>query len=315
MGSRQRWRRWELLTATVLLVVVSGCAPAGPGDAPESQAPESRAPVSVPSSVSPTSTGWPDETNTGVPEGTTLTPWTGDCTITEPGTVIDARTVDCDLRIQTTDVIITRSVINGQVMVRQPAEDGYSFSISDSNVNVGERLVTGLGNGNFTAERVEVTGGNRSMNCQTNCTIEHSWVHGQAGDPEGAAHLSGIRMSQNTTIRFNTITCDAPRIPPGSGCSSALTGYGGFAPVQNNLVEGNHFVAGTSSFCAFGGASEGKEFSDESRDIRFIDNVFDRGETGQCGIHGSIVAFDPDAPGNVWEGNTWDDGEPLPPRN
>ncbi len=222
--------------------------------------------------------------------------------------------VECDLRIRTTDVSITRSEIRGIVVVRQPT-DGYSFSISDSLVLAGNRLVTGIGNGNYTALRVEVVGGRRSMNCAVNCTIEDSWVHGQDGDPDGEAHLSGIRMGQDTVIRNNTITCEAERIAPASGCSSALTGYGDFAPVQNNLIEGNRFVAGTSSFCAFGGASRGKEFSAGSRDIRFINNVFERGETGQCGIHGSIVAFDGDAPGNVWVGNTWDDGEPLPRRN
>lgn len=257
---------------------------------------------------------WPDASTTGVPAGTTLTPWTGECDITENDTIIDGRLVECDLRILATGVTITRSEIRGIVVNRNP-EDGYSFTISDSLVVAGQRLVTGVGNGNFTASRVEVVGGKRSMNCEMDCIIEDSWVHAQSGDSEGAAHLSGIRMGQDTVIRNNTITCEAERIPPASGCSSALTGYGDFAPVQNNLIEGNRFVAGTSSFCAFGGATRDKDFSDASRDVRFINNVFERGETGECGIHGAIVAFDSAAPGNLWEGNTWDDGSELPARN
>ena len=50
-------------------------------------------------------------------------------------------------------------------------------------------------------------------------------------------------------------------------------------------------------------------------DIRFIDNVFERGESGTCGIHGAIEAFDVGAPGNVWQNNLYDDGEPVSPRN
>ena len=127
--------------------------------------------------------------------------------------------------------------------------------------------------------------------------------------------MGGIRMTQKTTLRHNTITCDGPRTPPGSGCSAGLTGYGGFAPVQDNLIEGNLFIGGTSSFCAFGGSSDGKQFSDGARDIRFIDNMFERGPTGKCGNLGAISGFDASAPGNVWKGNTWDDGTPLAPRD
>lgn len=257
---------------------------------------------------------WPNESNTGVPEGTQLTDYTGVCAITEPGTTIDAKTVNCDLSIRTTGVKITRSVINGNVSVRRPA-DGFNFTISDSEVHVGERLVTGLGNGNFAALRVEIVGGGRSVYCQSDCSIERSYVHGQTGDPDGKAHLSGIRMGQRTTLRFNTITCEGKRIPPASGCSAGLTGYGDFAPIRDNLIEGNLFIGGTSSFCAFGGSTKDKPYSNQARDIRFVNNVFTRGETGKCGILAPIEAFDSNAPGNAWRGNTWDDGSPIPPRN
>lgn len=284
---------------------------AGPAPSPE---PTTTAePMSQPP-LTPNQRQWPDATTTGVPDGTTLTRWTGECTITEDGTVIDARTVNCDLRIRAADVMITRSVINGNVILRD-LEEGHSFSISDSEVHVGERLLTGLGNGFFTAHRVEITGGGRSAYCATDCTIEDSWVHAQTGDPGGEAHLSGIRMGQNTTLRGNRIICEGDRTPPGSGCSAALTGYGDFRPIRNNLIENNFFHSGNASFCAFGGSSREKPFSGDARDVRFIDNVFERDADGSCGIHGPIVAFDSDAPGNVWENNRWSDGGRLPPRN
>ncbi|HQZ84123.1 MAG TPA: hypothetical protein PLB21_00655 [Actinomycetota bacterium] len=279
-----------------LLVVACGCSVVPP----------------EPNSAQPTAgPPWPGPDNTGVPDGTQLSSFTGDCIIKQPGAVIDAKIVNCNLRIRAQDVKITRSIINGNVSVPS-ASSGFSFAISDSEVNTGANLNTGLGNANYTAIRVEVTGGRRSAYCERNCTIEYSWIHGQAGDATGQAHLSGVRMSQDTTIRGNTLVCDAPRIPPGSGCSAALTGYGGFAPVQNNLIEGNIFYGGTASHCAYGGSSESKEFASETNHIRFVDNVFVRGDSGKCGSLGSIASFDPDAPGNEWSGNTWLGGEPFP---
>ena len=107
-------------------------------------------------------------------------------------------------------------------------------------MHIGDNLNTGLMRGNFTANRVEITGGRRSVYCEYNCTIENSWVHDQGGDPGGDAHFSGIRMGESTTVRHNTITCEALR-GPGTGCSAGLTGYGDFGPVQNNLIENNIF--------------------------------------------------------------------------
>jgi hypothetical protein len=273
--------------------------------------------VSEPAPISSISTSpgfvndWPNASDTGVPDGLELTAYSGPCVIDQPGAVIDAKLIDCSLRIRAADVVITRSRINGNINLRE-ADGDSSFSISDSEVHVGSALVTGIGNGNFSVNRVEITGGARSILCITSCTIENSWVHSQAGDPSGQAHLSGIRMGQRTVVRNNTIVCDGPRTPPGSGCSAGLTGYGGsFGPVRQNLIERNLFVRGDSSFCAFGGSSRGKEFSEQARDVVFRDNVFERGSNGKCGNLGPVSGFDSTAPGNVWQRNTWDDGSIL----
>ena len=225
--------------------------------------------------------------------------------------MIDAKIVNSSLRIMADNVRITRSITNGGVSVRY-ATDG-SFSISDSEVRIQNYLGTGLDRHNFTANRVEVTGGRRSIYCENNCTIENSWVHGQGEDPDGEAHMSGIRMSQNTTIRHNTITCDGVRTPPGSGCSAGLTGYGDFAPVRDNLIENNLFIGGTSTMCAYGGSSSSKPYAAQAGNIRFIDNVFVRGPSGHCGNLGTIASFDSSAPGNVWSNNLFDDGTPVRP--
>lgn len=256
---------------------------------------------------------FPSASNTGVPAGTPLTTYSGPCTITTAGTVIDAKIVNCSLSIRAAGVKITRSQVNGTVYT---GTDGSgSFSISDSQVNIGDRMGTGIGDANFTATRVHVTGGNRSINCFLKCTVQSSYVHGQFRDETGAAHESGIRIGSGSTIRGNTIACDAPDVPPDAGCSAALTGYGDFAVVQDNVIDGNLFLPTTGGFCAYGGSTAGKPYSSGVNDIKFTNNVFTRGAGGKCGYWGAITSFDVNAPGNVWSNNKWSDGTAVAPAN
>jgi hypothetical protein len=169
---------------------------------------------------SPSADRFPNTSNTGVPAGTTLSSYTGPCTITTAGTVIDAKTINCNLNIKAANVTISRSKINGTVATDENST-GYSFTISDSNVDVGNRPGTGIGAVNFTATRVEVTGGNRSINCWHDCVIRDSYVHGQFRDTTGTYHESGIRMGQNATIRHNTIESKLFRATTGGTAPTA----------------------------------------------------------------------------------------------
>ncbi|WP_297626858.1 DUF4082 domain-containing protein [Nocardioides sp.] len=252
----------------------------------------------------PVSSGWPNEGNTGVPAGTALTAYNGPMNITQAGAVIDAKTITGDLTISAPNVTVSRSSIVGTVGVGS----GGSLTISDSMIDAGNKEGTGLGETDFVAERIHVIGGNRSINCAEDCTVKDSYVHGQFKDESGYYHESGIRMGINSQILHNTIACDAPDVAPEAGCSAPLTGYGDFGPVQNNLIQNNLFKATPAYFCAYGGSSAGKPYSDDARGIRFIDNVFERGTTRKCGRAGPVTDFDTNAPGNEWTGNTYDDG-------
>jgi hypothetical protein len=261
---------------------------------------------------------WPNAANTGIPAGTALTAYSGPCTITTAGTIIDAKTINCDLIIQAANVQVKRSKINGSIATDENST-GYSFTISDSEVDIGNRAGTGVGAVNFTATRVHVYGGNRSMHCWNSCTITDSYVHAQFTDPSGTFHESGIRMGQSATFRHNTILCDAPDVPPDGGCSADLTGYGDFGPVQNNTIDHNLLAATTGGFCAYGGSSQGKPYSSQTNHIVYTNNVFKRGTnksdkgTFICGYYGAITDFDTAAPGNVWTNNKFDDGATLLP--
>jgi hypothetical protein len=267
---------------------------------------------------------WPGSNNTGLPVGTVLSPYTGPCTVTADDTEIDQMTVTCDpLLIEASNVTITRSKIEGSVLVDEP-DAGYSFSITDSEVDAGPIAPgdtddnSGIGKSNFTAMRVDVHGGKRGIWCEHECKVTDSWIHDQAPDPSGVAHESGMRMGDHGTISHNSILCNAPDFPPDAGCSANLTGYGDFAPIEHNTIHRNLMLATTGGACAYGGSSGddgSKPFGDQANNIVFEENVFQHGPSGKCGAYFPITDFDSTRPGNQWLNNVWDDGETLPPAN
>lgn len=267
---------------------------------------------------------WPYSGNTGIPAGTSLSTYTGGCTVTTDNLTLNAKTINCDpLTIEATNVKITKSKINGSVLIDDPGA-GYSFTITDTEINVGSIAPgstdddSGIGKSDFVATRVNVYGGKRGIWCEYDCTVKDSWIHDQAPDPSGTAHESGIRMGDHSTIQHNAIWCNAPDYPPDAGCSANLTGYGDFAPIQYNTIYRNLFVATTGGACAYGGSSGddgSKPYGDQARNIVFEDNIFQRGSGGKCGFYFPITDFDDSRPGNEWTNNRWDDGSILPPAN
>jgi len=277
--------------------------------------------VNTPGGKDPWGGCFPSAADTGVPDGTALTNYTGSCTITAANTVIDKKTVNCGyLNIKAAGVTITNSKINGSVWVDTP-NSGYSFTISDSTIDAGEVSATAndgkssIGKSNFVATRVETLRGIRGVWCEYNCVVQDSWIHGQDRDEGGAAHQSGVRMGDGSVIRNNTLSCDAPDVAPDAGCSADLTGYGDFAPIRNNLIERNLFMATPGGTCAYGGSSGSngsKPYGSQAANIVFRENVFQRKNalqsSGKCGNWFAIADFDRARPGNQFVGNRWDDG-------
>lgn len=268
--------------------------------------------TNVPGGRDPWGGCWPGPGNTGVPSGTSLSAYTGSCTVTTANTVIDSKMIICStLTIRATGVIIRRSLLQGTDVTNSGGTG--TFTIEDSTVVNGAReQCLCIGDHNFVARRVEVRGGNRSMYCASDCVIEDSWLHGQ--QLQGAQHGSGLREERNTSATHNVLVCDYPIVNDVTslGCSADLTGYPDFAPVHGNTIRRNLFLASiTSSFCAYGGATNGKPFSGDplnGTNQKFVENVFQRGGNSKCGFYGPVTDFAAGRSGNVWSGNVWDDG-------
>lgn len=282
-------------------------------------------PTPAPSPVPPSLSVWPDATNTGVPAGTVLSPYTGPCRITAANTVIDAKSINCGLVIAATGVKISRSLIKGNVTTADgiPSTGTRSVIITDSEIDAGADLNIGaLDAVNFEAYRLNIHGGHRGVWCMT-CVLQDSYIHTSTLPVDGAAHESAVRMSEYGQIIHNTMVCDAPNYGKDGGCSANLTGYGDYATVQYNTIRNNLFKATTGGTCAYGGSSgknNGAKPFPNAHHIVFEDNLFERGKGpsekgnfGLCGYYFPITDFDTSAPGNVWTGNKWDDGGILVP--
>jgi hypothetical protein len=234
-----------------------------------------------------------------VPPATSLTIYTGPCTITAP-TTITAKIVNCGTLFIRAATTIERSKVNGQVL--EDYVSSASVRVVDSEVDAGHIQGAAVSNTNVTVLRSNIHGGAASVQCGSNCTVQDSWLHGQYRPSGSDWHLDGFITNggDNMTLTHNTLACDEMT----GGCTADGFLAADFAQVTNVRFERNLFVASTQvQYCTYGGSNRLG-----SRNISYVNNTFQRGTTGQCGRYGVAIYTE----GAVWTGNVWDDGQPLP---
>ncbi|MBX7267811.1 hypothetical protein KIF24_18405 [Micromonospora sp. Llam7] len=239
--------------------------------------------------------------------------YSGSCTITKAGTVIDKRHVRCSLLIKAKNVVIRSSRVDGSVQLEG---GGYSVRIEDAEIDGGQAQAPAVGYENVTVLRSEIRGGQASVNCYRNCHVQDSWLHSQHLPDGGDWHLNAFLSNGGSDIRLvhNTLSCDRPNNAAGGGCTANASIFGDFGPNRNYTIQDNFFVASAEmSYCFYGGFDEHKEYGTQVSGIVVTGNVFQRGRNGKCGGHGPATSWARSAPGNVWRDNVWSDGKALPP--
>jgi len=309
---------------------------ASPTSATPSQAPGASAAPSASSSAKapsnshtpwgkpPSASGFPDATNTGVPRGTTLTPYTGPCTITTSNLVIDAKLIKCSVLVRAKGVVIKRSKIIGQLGTWE--DTPFSYTLEDSEVDAGIVQGAVVGSTNITVIRANIHGGATSVYCYSSCTIRDSYLHGQRLPDTADWHLGAFLANDNghdpggrtnAVLIHNTIHCDAqPNAGERGGCSGDVNLYGDFGPITYVTIDNNLIAANPTgvSFCLYGGESKSKPYPHADH-VVVVNNVFQRGSNRKCGAYGGVGSFDITRPGNVWANNVWDDGATVKPEN
>ncbi|KQV78006.1 hypothetical protein ASC64_04175 [Nocardioides sp. Root122] len=261
---------------------------------------------------------FPGPDDTGVPPGTELEPYAGPCTLVETVTLsgVDATGVCPAIVVQAPGVRIEDSRVPRVESTATQVDPTFSVEVVDSDVVAGEWIGGAVWGTNITVRRTDVTGGQHSVHCGSDCVVEDSWLHDQF-NPEGeAAHNNAFITNGGTdmVVRHNTLHCTSTLNATGGGCTADLSLFGDFEPVRDVLVENNLLKANgeSISFCAYGGDAPGKPFP-EATGIVFRGNVFERGTNDMCGVYGPVTSFNATSAGNAWQDNTWDDGSPLTP--
>lgn len=208
--------------------------PTSPSPSPTSTGPAPKSCLPVPSLC-----GWPDATNTGVPPGMTLVVHTGSFNVNSPGQVIDGWDVTGGrINVNANNVTIRNSRIT----------TGSPFAIHLASGVTGVRIIddlivglagcsVGVNGGEYTAQRVDVSGCEDGFQVGGATRILDSWIHDLRYT--ATSHNDGIQAfsGSNLIIDHNTIIPD-----PAHGNSAVfLQPIGGpikVATISNNLLDG-----------------------------------------------------------------------------
>lgn len=228
----------------------------------------------------PSSCGYPDATNTGVPAGVTLTN-SGSVTVNTNGAVIQNLNItDGQIVVNANNVTIRNVRITGCTYYPIDYASGRTgLVIEDTEIAADCPQATAcMSFSNYTARRVKCSGGSDGFKANSNVTIEDSYIYGLAVTQD--SHNDGIQSTggSNVTVRHNTIDTDTAGVAIQFGSSD--TGW----LVTNNLIRATGW--------AFNGSSS-------TSNSTFTNNRFApvSGWYGPASLGGS---------GNVWSGNIYD---------
>jgi len=276
----------------------------------------------------PSSCGYPDATNTGVPAGTTLKAvpsqltsgpgWsynasTSTVTVTAKGTVLSGLAITGTLQISASNV----TVKNVQVT------SGGNFGISlahTTGVTIQNSTISGQ---NSTAGRVsyaidDVYGDSTGMIIKANNIsnfrtaiqvstgqVDSNYIH----DPGFVAgdHTNGIYVNGGTQplMIWNNTIFDSMGQTDAINLDAGTPGPG--APVANKTVSDNLLAGG--AYTIYGGAASGSPTSN----IVIQDNRFGQLYYAKSGLYGPAYYFNAAGTGNKWTMNIWDTtGQSVP---
>jgi hypothetical protein len=258
---------------------------------------------------------FPGPGNTGVPSGTVL--HSCGLNITAAGTY-DACQFNGTLNIYAKSVVITRSLIKGQVYLPNEGAGTAGLVISDTTIVCGcpatsSFTYSAIMGSNFTLRRVDLSGSGHGVASSSNNVIQDSWIHGLGANND--AHKDGIYVGDgsNTVIRHNSIECNDGSA---GGCTAAIGLLSDFSVISGYVIDRN-LLNTNGSYCLYGGANREpggpivKPYS--ANHITVTQNVFGRAIYPKCGYYGPVDYFDAPtaANGNVFSGNVWVTGEPV----
>jgi hypothetical protein len=251
---------------------------------------------------------WPGPKNTGPAAGTALSVYHGPCNLRR-NTVIARKAVRCALSVRSGNLTLENSVVTGEV---------YNYGrgsvlIRSTTLNGGsDHTETVLGS-NITILNSNLYGNQHEVFCDSNCTVENSWLHNNFNGAALGWHQNGFLSEGGSRYRLqhNSVYCVG-------GCTADIA----FIPndnISDATVTKNLFVATLdASYCLYPSSNSGKPGI--VQEVTVTDNVFQRGARDRCAWYGPVSNWDrrtnrPNSDGyrNIWSGNRWVGGVPIRP--
>ncbi len=136
--------------------------------------------------------GLPDASNTGVPAGVTLTPYSGPSTLAA-GTVIDSKLITQCLKITQPNVIIRRSRIQTGCFYGIDVEVSSGPALIEDSEVICSGGGNGIGEWGFVVRRVEIRDCENGLDGDANFVIEDSYIHSVIGRRAAMASSRAVR--------------------------------------------------------------------------------------------------------------------------
>lgn len=188
----------------------------------------------------------PNASNTGVPDGTALTAYTGSCNITTSNVVIDAKTISCALTITGSNVRLSRFRLTAG-SYNAITVKGSGVVIEDGEIDcrgVDSYGINVTGGTGLMVRRVDISNCGNGIEPGNGTTFRDSFVHDLKGS--SAEHVDGVSFDygqDNVSIIHNTV--DVTNSSPQAVSALMLTNYGGGCAgiiVTDNLWRGGGFT-------------------------------------------------------------------------
>ena len=219
--------------------------------------------------------------------------------------MISGKSVNCEIVVNSGNLTFEDSSLAGQIY----NNGSGSVLIKNSTLNGQDAVTETVLSDNLTIENSNLYGNQHEVYCGGNCTIENSWLHdnhnfGSDDHQNGFLSTSGSQYN----LQHNSVGCVG-------GCTGDITFLGdeSNAVVNQNLL----LAAPTAAYCLYPSTSGQTPVTVNQMTI--TNNVFQRGANGKCAVYGPTYGWDTpnnnpgtSGYGNVWSGNTWDNGKALP---
>lgn len=230
--------------------------------------------------VKPSDCGYPDETNTGVPAGTTLTS-SGTITVTKNGAIIENKDIRGQVMVQANNVTIRKSRITSGDYYPIRYDNPYrGLVVEDSEIaSTGTDGTAAMSFGYYTARRLNVHGAADGFKADNSATIEDSYIHDLAITAE--SHNDGVQTTGGSNVTLRHSTCILKE--GGNACIQFGSADSGWL-ITDNLFSGGGWTLN---------GGQGQTY------MTVTNNRFTREHGYGPGSLGSI--------GLVWTGNYYDD--------